>query len=538
MKFVLPFAIIALLLGCQSNLPDESNVFFYNENNSITTLDPAFARDLEIMWATNQLFDGLVEFDKDLNLIPCIAKSWKVSEDGRAYTFNLRKNVRFHPSPLFSNPEERYVTAQDFVYSFRRIVDPILASPGAWIFDKVNDPLENGFQAPNDTTLIIQLKEPFHPFLSILTMQYCNVVPKEVVEHFGPDFRSNPIGTGPFKFAFWYEGTSLVFHKHISYWQTDSSGITLPYLDGIKIDFIKDVAVEYQNFLLGNYDFISGIHPAYKDELLTPKGELNAQFESKINFYKTPFIKTDYLGFYLGENTSASTMKALQDVRIRKAIELSINKEEMVRYLKNNTVVAANQGFIPPALLHSPQLHNEYNPQKAQDLLTEAGFPKGQGLPEIPLAATADYADLLEYMQHQLALNGIKISINILQGPTLREASAKGTLPVFRKSWLADYPDAENFTGLFLKKNFSPDGPNYTHFYNENIEVLYAKSNSGLPDSSRLECFAAINELVASEVPVIPLYYDQVTHFVSPKIMDWEINPINMIDLKKVKKIH
>lgn len=526
------------MFACHSSLPNESNVFLYNENNSITSLDPAFARDLEIMWATNQLFDGLVEFDSQLQLKPCIAKEWKVSEDGKTYTFYLRNDVFFHPSPLFKEPNHRKVTANDFVYSFRRLLDPQVASPGAWIFDKVNDPMNSGFEAINDSTLIIRLNEAFRPFLSILTMQYCNVVPKEVVEHYGLDFRSNPIGTGPFQFAFWYEGTALVFHKHQNFWQFDTLGNRYPYLDGIKIDFIKDVSVEYQNFLLGKYDFISGIHPSYKDELLTPEGLLRENFTQEIKFFKTPFIKTDYLGFYLDNSSNNPASTILRDARIRKAIELSINKREMVRYLKNNTVVAATYGFIPPSLLNSPSMINDYDPSLAQELLAEAGFPNGSGLPEISIAATSDYADLLEYIQHQLSLSGIKIAINILQGPTLRDASAKGILPVFRKSWLADYPDPENFSSLFLQKNFSPNGPNYTHYHQPLVEEKYFEANLIMNDSLRNKCFETINTIIGQDVPVIPLYYDQVTHFVKPNISNWEINPINMIDLKKVKKIH
>jgi ABC-type transport system substrate-binding protein len=233
-RYSIALSVIALLLftacGSSSKKGSTDNVFCYNESNGITSLDPAFSRDLEIMWATNQLFDGLVEMDSNLNVIPCIAKSWSISEDGLRYEFHLRDSVYFHPSSLFKDTAQRKVVAQDFVYSFSRILSPKVASPGKWIFSNVNTGRNGGFEAINDTTLIIHLKEPFQPFLAMLSMQYCSVVPHEVVEHYGADFRSHPIGTGPFKFAFWYEDVALVFHRHEHFWQRDERGVQFPYV--------------------------------------------------------------------------------------------------------------------------------------------------------------------------------------------------------------------------------------------------------------------------------------------------------------------
>jgi len=261
-KYSIALSVMALLLfsACNSAKRNEDeNVFCYNENNGITSLDPAFSRDLEIMWATNQLFDGLVEMDSNLNIIPCIAKRWEISEDGLQYKFILRDSVFFHASQLFSDTSGRKVIASDFVYSFNRILSPKVASPGKWIFSNVNVELNNGFEAPDDTTFIIHLKEPFQPFLGMLSMQYCSVVPNEVVEHYGQDFREHPVGTGPFKFAFWYENVALVFHRSEKFWQRDEQGVQLPYLDAVKIDFVKDMSVEFQGLLQGKYDFMSGI---------------------------------------------------------------------------------------------------------------------------------------------------------------------------------------------------------------------------------------------------------------------------------------
>jgi oligopeptide transport system substrate-binding protein len=545
-KFKITFFYIALSMaalflfsGCSTKESSTDNVFCYNESNGITSLDPAFSRDLEVMWATNQLFDGLVELDSAMRVVPCIAHSWEISEDGKTYTFHLRDHVLFHSSPLFADSTKRKVVASDFVYSFARLLDKKLATPAQWIFATVDTTYDGGFEAPNDSTFIIHLKEPFQPFLGMLTMQYCNVIPHEVVEHYGADFRSHPIGTGPFQFAFWYENMALVFHKHPHYWKTDSQGNQLPYLDAVKIDFVKDMSVEFQGLLQGKYDFISGIHDSYKDEILDSQGNLVDAYSGRIAFQKTPFIKTDYLGIFVDPNMEITKNSPLLNKKIRQALSYAIDKKEMVRYLRNNSVFPADNGFVPPSLLGSSGGKNYYvyNPEKAKALLTEAGFPNGQGLPEIEISTTSDYADLIEFVQHQFSEIGVKVRVNILQGPALREQSAKGQLAVFRKSWLADYADAENFLAVFYSPNFCPVGPNYTHFKNEEYDALYIRARSEVDDQKRMAIYSRMDSLLMSEAPVIPLLYDQVSHFVSKRISGLKTNPVNMLDLKDVKKM-
>ncbi len=539
-KFLQALSLAALVCFCSCGKKSShlNNVFCYNESNGITSLDPAFSRDLEVMWATNQLFDGLVELDDQLQPVPCIAKSWTISEDGLTYTFIIEDEVYFHPSPLFTDSSNRKVVAQDFVYSFTRLIDQRVASPAQWIFANVNTAKNSGFEAINDTTLCIYLKQPFQPFLGMLTMQYCNVVPHEVVEHYGADFRAHPIGTGPFRFAFWYENVALVFHRHSKFWQRDQAGEPLPYLDAVKIDFVKDMSVEFQGLLQGRYDFMSGIYASFKDELLDASGNMRSAYSNELNFQKTPFIKTDYLGIFMDPDMEITKDSPLMDVRIRQAISYAINKREMVKYLRNNTVFAAENGFVPPSLIgvNEDRKFYEFNPTKAKALLAEAGFPDGKGMPELVISSVGDYADLIEYIQHELEKIGLKVRVNILQGPALREQSAKGQLAIFRKSWLADYADAENFLAVFYSKNFCPIGPNYTHFINDEYDKLYEKTREEKNDSLRAINYSKCDSILMSEAPVIPLYYDQVSHFVRKNIDGLTTNPVNMLDLKSVRK--
>jgi peptide/nickel transport system substrate-binding protein len=150
--------------------------------------------------------------------MPCVAKTWQISTDGLTYTFNLRSDVYFHNDPIFPNGKGRKAIAADFVYSFYRLIDPKVASSGGWIFsDKVKD--IHNFIAINDSTFQVKLIKPFPAFMKLLTTQYCSVVPKEIVDHYGKDFRSHPIGTGPFKFKYWKEDEILVLLKNENYWE-------------------------------------------------------------------------------------------------------------------------------------------------------------------------------------------------------------------------------------------------------------------------------------------------------------------------------
>src|SRR5210317_2140545 len=229
--------IIALaIIGCTKKKShfEEAQVFRYNEHSNISSLDPAFAKNQAHIWAINQLFNGLVELDDDMRIRPSVAKEWVISEDGLRYTFSLREDVFFHKHRLFGIDSTRAVKASDFEYSFNRLLDPKVAAPGGWVLQNVSH-----FEAKNDTIFEIQLKQPFPPFLSLLSMKYCSVVPKEVVEYYGTDFRANPIGTGPFQFKLWVENTKLVLRKNPNYFEFEE-GKRLPKLEAVAITFLPD----------------------------------------------------------------------------------------------------------------------------------------------------------------------------------------------------------------------------------------------------------------------------------------------------------
>ena len=533
------FLLIILVFGCGSpSIEDDRSVFNYNESNGISSLDPAAARNLENMWAVNQIFDGLVRLDEKLNVVPSVAQRWEILDSGRTYRFFLREDVVFHPSPLFSDTSGRQVVANDFVYSFERILDPKTASPGKWIFDKVDkDHPQGAFHAINDSVLDIHLKNPFPVFLGLLSTQYANVLPKEVVEYFGSDFRANPVGCGPFKLGFWMEDVALVLHKNDHYFRMGEAGVQLPYLDAVKISFVKDMTAEYLGLLQGKFDFMSGLHPAYKDEVLTPDGELRESLQDKIRLQKIPFVKTDYIGILVDDSIMQG--HALSDRRVRQALNYAVDRESMVRYLRNNAVFEAGHGFIPRGLPSHDTTANygyDFDLAKARTLLAEAGFPGGEGLPELELSTTSDYVDLCEFLQFQWQEIGVKCNIDVLASSSHREKVASSGAMLFRKSWLADYPDAENFLGLFYSKNFTPGGPNYTHYYSAQFDSLFESAIREVDDLKRRESYIAMDSLVMADAPVIPLFYDQVSHFVRNEVQGLNTDPVNMLDLSTVRK--
>ena len=538
MRTVWIIAASVFLISCSGKEQTRENIFRYNESKGIPTLDPAYARNQTIIWPVNQLYNGLVQLDDRLRVRPSIASRWEISEQGRVYTFYLRRDVFFHDHPQFPGGTGRRVTAADFVYSLNRIIDPALASPGAWIFhsvDRLSPHGENGFEAVNDTILRIYLSRPFPAFLGILSMPYCHVVPHEVVEKLGPDFRKEPVGTGPFRFKFWREDEKLVLLRNDKYFEKDTTGRRLPYLDAINITFTRDKQSEFMEFMMGRLDFLSGLHPVYKDELITPSGNLNPAYSGRINMITEPYLNTEYLGFLVDPDQEVSRNSPVMIREVRQAINLGFDRQKMMRYLRNNIGRPAGAGFVPEGL---PSFDQEavrgytYNPDRARELLAKAGYPNGTGLPDITLTTTSDYQDLCEFIQHELSEVGIALDIEVNTGASFRNRMANSRLEFFRGSWIADYPDAENYLSLFYSKNFSPTGPNYTHFYKPEYDRLFEESLLTLEDSIRFAKYQELDRMIIREAVIVPLYYDQVVRFIPESLSGLGSNPMNLLHLK------
>lgn len=524
-----------ILFSCSSDQRyGDKTIFRYNVSDGITSLDPAFARSIDNISAVNQLFNGLVQTDENLNLKPCLAESWEVLDSGRTYRFHLKKGIYFHKSAVFGSDSTRELVAQDFIYSFNRLIDPEVISPGKWLLNEV-DRLSDGslnILATDQYTLEIHLKRTFLPFLGILSMQYFSAVPKEAVEFYGSIFRSNPVGTGPFRFKYWKENTKLVFLKNENYFEQDELGNSLPHLDAVSISFIKDLEVTFLKFLKKELDYLTGLKGSYKDELLTSNGKLRQKYQKEVVFTTSPYLNVEYLGFLV------DSTKQVLPKEVRQAINYGFERDKMLTYLRSGIGIPANQGFIPKGLPGYSESTKGYSfqPDSVRKLLEKAGYPNGEGLPTIALSTTPQYLDICEYLQSKLADFGIKIKVEVNQAATNNELIANSKSQFFRKSWVADYPDAENYLSLFKSENFAPNGPNYTHFKNQQFDQWYNKALSETNDSVRLSLYQRMDSLVISEAPVVPLFYDEVVRFTQPTISGLGVNPMNLLVLKYAKK--
>ena len=521
--------IFIILFSCanDSSLNKEHLVFRYNEYANINTLDPAFSRTLQDNSINNQLFNGLVQLDNTLDIKPCIAKSWTISDDGLTYSFNLRDDVYFHKHELFGKDSTRTVIAEDFSYSFNRLRDKKIAAPGSWTLNKVDD-----FKALNDSIFQIKLKQPFPAFIGILSMKYCSVVPKEIVEHYGSEFRSRPIGTGPFKFKRWEENIKLVLRKNTNYFEKDDNGIPLPYLEAVSLTFLPDKQSEFLQFAQGNIDYVSGLDASYKDELLTSVGKLREKYSENVNMIRGPYLNTEYLGFYLESETPE-----IQSKLIRKAINYGFNREKMMLYLNNGVGNPANGGFIPIGLKGYNESNGfTYQPKKAKHLIEQFKEETGIQNPEITLTTTSNYLSFCEFIQRELEKAGLKINVDVMPEATLRSARSNGKVDMFRSSWIADYLDAENYLSIFYSKNFAPNGSNYFHYKNDILDSLYNKAFTISDIEKRKHLYTKMDSLAMDKAIMVPLYYDEVVRFTRKNVSGLGINPINLLDLRYVKK--
>jgi len=527
-KYLQLTTLLLLFASCANKSESGSGklVFRYNENAAVNSLDPAFAKIRPSIWVCNQLYNGLVQLDDSLNIKPDIAKSWTISPDGKTYTFILRNDVRFHKSGLFGKDSTRTVTAQDFNYSLNRLLDEKVAAPGRWILQNVEN-----FKAVNDTVFQINLNKIFPAFLGLLTMKYASVVPHEAFDKPGYDFRSKPIGTGPFQFKIWEENVKLVLRKNPLYFEKDENGEQLPYLEAVAITFLPDKQSGFLQFLQGKLDFVSGLDPSYKDEILTPKGELAPKYRDSVKMITGPYLNTEYMGFRVD-----GTDKPVKDKRIRQALNYGFDRAKMILFLRNGMGTPATNGMIPDGLPGFGAKGYNYNPAKARELVAEYKKQSGDNSLVIQMSTSASYLDIAEYLQREWQKIGLNVEVDVNPPSTLAQSISNGKVSFFKASWIADYPDAENYLSLFYSNNFSPGGPDYTHFKNTEFDKLYEAAFLETDDKKRQELYKSMDALVMEEAPVIPLFYDKASRFTRSNVTGLGINPLNLLVLKRVKK--
>jgi peptide/nickel transport system substrate-binding protein len=368
-------------------------------------------------------------------------------------------------------------------------------------------------------------------------MQYCSVLPFEAVEYYKENFRKHPVGTGPFYLQHWEENIKMVLRKNENYFE-QNEGRTLPVLDAVSITFVEDKMTAFLEFTKGNLDFLSGIYPSYKDELLNRDGALRSRYENRFNMVSAPYLNTEYLGILVDPSIQNEIENPLLFKKLRKAISYGFDRKKMIRYLRNGIGIPGTNGIIPPGMPASVQNTNfgyDYKPDLSRQLISELK-QEGIDINQLKLITTSDYIDLCKFVQSQLKEVGLQIDIEVVPPAVAIELRAQSRARFFRASWIADYPDEENYLSLFYSGNFAPNGPNYTHFSNETFDLLYEKAFLENNRDKRNKLYQKMDSIVMEEAPVVILYYDQVVRFTQKNISGMTVNPINMLNLKTVEK--
>lgn len=533
--FLILITLSTVFFCCSQKKEDDDakKVFRYNQIKAITSLDPAYARAQSNMWAVQSIFDNLVGLDDSLHIIPQLAKSWRVAPDGLSYDFSLRTDVFFQDDACFTNSKGRKFIAQDVVYSFNRFTDSITNSPGSWIFKGHVAP-QNPFVALNDSTVRINLVAPFRPLLGILTMQYCGIVPHEAIEMYKKDFRAHPVGTGAFAIKRWVENQGLFLKKNTHYWKRDSLGNALPYLDGVRVYFMPDRKMAYLEMMKHRVDYTVGVESSIINELLTADGDLQPKQKGQLQLIKTPYLNTEYLGINLRFGTEKDNPLLIK--KVRQALNYGFDRDLMLRSLRNSMGKPATSGFAPRGLpsFNEKIIGYNYNIEKARALLREAGFPDGKNMPPIKIFVIKDYLDICTFIAKQWESLGVKTNVEVIESATLAEKMTSGTVPFFRGSWIADYPDAESYYTVFYSKNPAP--PNYTRFSNAQFDNLYEAALKENNDSLRYRIYDTIEKIIIDEAPVIFLFYDESARFATTNIKGLSRNPMNLLPLERVTK--
>jgi peptide/nickel transport system substrate-binding protein len=328
----------------------------------------------------------------------------------------------------------------------------------------------------------------------------------------------------------------MILKKNPGYFEKDEAGNRLPYLDGIKISFYDSKATEFLLFRQKQLDFMNDMESSFKDEVLTKKGTLRKDWKGKIILQTHPYLNIEYLGILVDSTNELVKNSPIRLKKIRQAINYGFDRRKMILYLRNSLGIPAESGFVPaglPSFDSSAVKGYDYDPAKSKKLLAEAGFPDGKGLPGIKLFTIPIYSDLASFIVKQLEEVGIPVQVDVVQKSLLLEMTSNSRALFFRGSWIADYPDAENYLSVFYSKNPAP--PNYTRYKNPEFDKLFEKALEETNDSLRYKLYQQADRVMIDDAPVVPLWYDESIHFIQPNVKNFDANGLNLLELRRVK---
>lgn len=492
--------VMVLAAGCSSSQPapnQPEQIIRYNIGAEPATLDPALATGVTEQTVENALLEGLVRLDRDGNPSPGVAGSWEVSEDGRVYTFTLRESY-------WSNGEP--VTAEDFVYAWRRVLDPDTASPYAYQLyylvngeaynsGKIKDPAEVGVRAEGKDKLIVTLNEPVPYFLSLTAFPTLFPVNKNAVEADSAGWAQNPatfVGNGPFKMISWEHNKQIVLEKNGNYWDKDNVK-----LEKLVITLVDDSNTELAMFESGQIDIAET--PPYRE----------IERLARDNLLKlSPDLSNEFYMF----NT---TLPPFNDVRVRQAMSMAVDREALVSKVTMGGEKAA-YAFVPPGVTGpapdrefrslGEKLIADYNPAEAKKLLAEAGFPDGRGFPKVKLLVSnnQNHRAVAEAITGMWLENlGIESEIIEQEYKVYFETLFDMDFQVARVGWNADYNDPMTFLDMWVKGGSN----NQSGWGNEEYDRLLEEAKSAKDSGFRMDALFRAEKILMNELPVMPVYY-------------------------------
>ncbi|MCU0372281.1 MAG: ABC transporter substrate-binding protein [Ignavibacteria bacterium] len=540
--------------GCKPEYFNDTGTFRLNFPLGIETLEPVMSNSPQTIWVLTSIMEPIVSYNSRNEIIPQLVKEWKISEDGLRYYFTLNTKIKFHDDKCFAEGKGRRINSSDIKYCLERVNDPGTKTRGLWVFrDKIKGAEEffeakkrksgtneiEGIKVTSDSTFIIELYKPFAPFLSLLTMSYAYIYPKEAVDYYGENFAMHPVGTGPFRFDGWELDKKLNLVRNPDYYEKDSAGNALPYLEKIEISFTKSVETEFLDFLNRRYDYhepSSEIIEALTDE----KGNMIKAEDKHYSLVKQPWLNTVYLIMIQNENLPAGkTSPFVNNRKLRQAINYAIDKQKIVRFVLRNRGSAAVNGPLPPGMpgYDTAVKGYRYDLNKARELLKEAGYPDGKGL-NLTLVISNDelQKNIAIAVQEQLKDAGIDLQLEQVLQSALNTKQQDGEYVFTRGNWGADYFDPENFMALFYSKNIIPQGPNKTGYTNPEIDRLYEQSILETDFEKRKEIYNQMERIVIDDAAWIYLYYNQRIYLLQNNVKGFYLDGLNNIVLKYTRK--
>ncbi len=503
MKRILISAVAALALLAAAPLaladaPKQGGAATITFNNDLTTLDPQVGYDWQNWSVIKSIFDGLMDYKPGTtDLEPDLAESYTVSDDGLTYTFKLRDGVKFHNG--------RLMTSADVKYSFERAVNPATQSPGGGYFgmiggydDVAGGKVEtlNGIETPDEKTVVFKLSRPDATFLHLMAINFGYIVPKEEVEKAGADWGKKPVGTGAFKFVEWVPGQNIKLERNKDYFRAG-----VPYLDNITFEFGQDPTVAVLRLKKGEIDIVGdGIPPAQFTEIMGDPA--NKDLIAEGNQLHTGYV------------TMNVTQPPFDNLKVRQAVNMAINKDRVVRLI-NNRAAPASQALPPAMPGYNPDNKGyAYDPDGAKKLLAEAGV--GEITTELYTMNVDPNPRIAQAIQQDLAAVGIKAEIRSLAQAEVIAAGGTGKAPMIWSggmAWIADFPDPANFYYGILGCAGAVDGGwNWSRYCNKELDARAGNADAMVKDdqsAARITEWKAIFDDVLKDAPWAPIFNEK-----------------------------